>query len=61
MVEIVKVNLLCIGAVMLSYVDDIDYGLKTLLICITIGHNAHKWYLLNKNASRRKKNESDKG
>lgn len=61
MIEIAKVNLLCIGAVMLSYVDDIDFGLKTLAVCVTIGYNAHKWYILSRNASKRRKSESNKG
>jgi hypothetical protein len=49
-----KTLLINLGTFLFS-MTNVDVVLKVILLLVTIGYTAHKWYLLNKNNGRKKK------
>ena len=49
-----KTLLINLGTFIFS-MTNIDIVLKIVLLVVTIGYTAHKWYLLNKNNGKNKK------
>ena len=49
-----KTLLINLGTFLFS-MTNIDIVLKIILLVVTIGYTAHKWYLLNKNNGKKKK------
>ncbi len=49
-----KTLLINLGTFLFS-MTNIDIVLKIILLVVTIGYTVHKWYLLNKNNGRKKK------
>ena len=49
-----KTLLINLGTFLFS-MTNIDIALKIILLVVTIGYTLHKWYLLNKNNGRKKK------
>ena len=49
-----KTLLINLGTFLFS-MTNIDIVLKVILLVVTIGYTAHKWYLLNKNNGKKKK------
>jgi len=49
-----KTLLINLGTFLFS-MTNIDIVLKVILLVVTIGYTVHKWYLLNKNNGRKKK------
>ena len=49
-----KTLLINLGTFLFS-MTNIDIALKIILLVVTIGYTVHKWYLLNKNNGRKKK------
>ena len=51
-----KTLLINLGTFLFS-MTNIDIALKIILLVVTIGYTLHKWYLLNKNNGKKKKQE----
>ena len=49
-----KTLLINLGTFIFS-MTNIDIVLKVILLVVTIGYTVHKWYLLNKNNGKKKK------
>mgnify|MGYP003671147394 CR=1 FL=1 len=49
-----KTLLINLGTFLFS-MTNIDIVLKVILLVVTIGYTLHKWYLLNKNNGKKKK------
>lgn len=49
-----KTLLINLGTFLFS-MTNIDIVLKVILLVVTIGYTVHKWYLLNKNNGKKKK------
>ncbi len=49
-----KTLLINLGTFLFS-MTNIDIVLKIILLVVTIGYTVHKWYLLNKNNGKKKK------